>query len=151
MNNNTGYTLNGIGGFAGAYRLVNGLVYGFGGGVADLAPTPPTQLGQYAVNAAQGSGQSIEGTGVAPDPALGRVFFLGETLAGTPNPVLLSFDSGRYVLLGMQQFTGALQGQDLLRWGRDGLAWHTSNGGAFGNSTPGSGQVFLMRGPFVLP
>ena len=24
-------------------------------------------------------------------------------------------------------------------------------GGAFGNSTPGSGKLFLMRGPFVLP
>jgi len=35
--------------------------------------------------------------------------------------------------------------------GEDGLAWHTSNGGAFGNSTPGSRQVFLMCGPFVLP
>src|SRR6202030_525633 len=32
-----------------------------------------------------------------------------------------------------------------------GLAWHSSNNGAFGNSTPGSGQIFLMRGPFVLP
>ena len=151
LNDNTGYTLNGIGGFAGAYGLVNGLVYGFAGGVADPSPTPPMQLGQFAVNVAQGSGQSIEGTGVAPDPALGRVFFLGETLAGTANPVLLSYDSGKYVLLDMEQFTGAAQGMDLVRWGRDGLAWHTSNNGAFGNSTPGSGQVFLMRGPFVLP
>ena len=151
LNNNTGYTLNGIGGFAGAYELVNGLVYGFAGGVADPSPTPPTQLGQFAVNSAQGSGQSIEGTGVAADPALGRVFFLGETLAGTANPVLQSYDINKYVLLNMQQFTGAIQGMDLLRWGRDGLAWHTSNNGAFGSSAPGSGQVFLMRGPFVLP
>ena len=151
LNNNTGYTLNGIGGFAGAYKLANGLVYGFAGGVADPSPTPPTQLGQFAINSAQGSGQSIEGTGAAPDPPLGRAFFLGETLAGTANPVLLSFDIKRYLLVDMQQFTSAIQGIDLLRWGRDGLAWHTSNGGAFGNSTPGSGQIFLMRGPFVLP
>src|SRR5437588_1540184 len=151
LNNNTGYTLDGIGGFSGAYRLVNGLVYGFAGGVADPSPTPPTQIGQFAVSSAQGSGQSIEGTGVAPDPTPGRVFFLGETLAGSGNPVLLSYDSNRYVLVNMQQFTGAIQGMDLLRWGRDGLAWHTSNNGPFGNSTPGLGQVFLMRGPFVLP
>jgi len=151
LNDNTGYTLNGIGGFNGAYELANGLVYGFAGGVADPSPTPPIQLGQFAINSAQGSGQSIEGTGVAVDPALGRAFYLGETLAGTANPVLLSFDINRYVLLEMQQFTGAIQGTDLLRWGRDGLAWHTSINGAFGNSTPGSGQVFLMRGPFVLP
>jgi trimeric autotransporter adhesin len=151
LNDNTGYTLNGIGGFAGAFKLVNGLIYGFAGGVADPAPTPPVQLGQFTVNSAQGAGQSIQGAGVAPDPTIGRVFFLGETLAGSANPVLMSFDSNKYVLLDIQQFTGSIQGVDLLRWGRDGLAWHTSNNGAFGNSTPGSGQVFLMRSPFVLP
>lgn len=150
LENNTGYTINGIGGFAGGYELVNGLVYGFSGGVADPTTTPPTQLGQFSVSSAQGSGQSIEGSGVAADPTLGRVFFLGETLAGSANPVLLSFDSSRYVMLGMQQYTGAAQGIDLLRWGRDGLAWHSTANGAFGNSTPGSGQVFVMRGPFVL-
>jgi uncharacterized repeat protein (TIGR01451 family) len=151
LNDNTGYTLNAIGGFAGSYKLANGIVYGFGGGVADPTPTPPVQLGLFGVNSAQGFGQSIAGTGVAPDPALGRVFIEGETLAGTANPVLLSFDTKRYVLLAMEQFTGAAQGADLLRWGRDGLAWHSSMGGAFGNSTPGTGQIFLVRGPFVLP
>jgi uncharacterized repeat protein (TIGR01451 family) len=151
LNDNTGYTLNGIGGFAGSYELVGGLIYGFAGGVADPSTTPPKQVGQFNVNAAQGAGQSIEGTGVAADPALGRVFILGETLAGSANPVLLSYDNNQYVLLNMQQFTGSIQGQDLIRWGRDGLAWHTSSNGAFGNSTPGSGQLFLMRGPFVLP
>jgi hypothetical protein len=151
LNDNTGYTLNGIGGFAGAYKLVNGIVYGFAGGVADPTATPPTQLGQFGVASAQGAGQRIEGSGVAPDPALGRVFIQGETLAGTANPVLFAFDSNRYVQLNMEQFTGAAQGADLLRWGRDGLAWHSSMGGAFGNSTPGTGQIFLMRGPFVVP
>src|SRR5258706_6526817 len=151
LNDNTGYTLNGIGGFAGAYKLVNGIVYGFAGGVADPTTTPPTQLGQFGVESAQGAGQRIEGSGVAPDPALGRVFIEGETLAGTANPVLFAFDSKRYVQLNMEQFTGAAQGEDLLRWGRDGLAWHSSMGGPFGNSTPGSGQIFLMRGPFILP
>lgn len=152
LNNNTGYTLNGIGGFAGSYALAsNGFVYGFGGGVFNPVPTPPVQLGQFQVSSAQGSGQSIEGSGVAADPALGRAFYLGETLAGSANPVLLSYDVNTYVLLDMNQFTGAAQGMDLARWGRDGLAWHTSNSGAFGNANPGSGQVFIVRGPFVLP
>jgi hypothetical protein len=79
------------------------------------------------------------------------VFIQGETLAGTANPVLFAFDTKRYVQLNMEQFSGFSQGADLLRWGRDGLAWHSSMGGAFGNSTPGTGQIFLMRGPFVLP
>lgn len=149
--NNAGYTLNGMGGFSGSFKLANGLVYGFAGGVADPSTTPPTQLGQFAVNSAMGSGQSVEGTGIAPSPSFGRVFILGETLAGSANPVLLSFDSNTYTQASAPQFTGVPQGQDLTRWGRDGLAWHTSLGGAFGNSTPGSGKIYLMRGPFVLP
>lgn len=151
MNNNTGYAISGLGGFAGGFQLVGGIVYGFAGGVANPTTTPPTELGQFLVNSAQGSGQSIESAGVAADPQAGRVFFMGETLAGSANPVLLSYDSSRYVLTGMAQFTGAPQGQDLVRWGRDGLAWHTSSGGAFGNGTPGKGQLFVVRGPFVLP
>ncbi|HEX8710898.1 MAG TPA: IPT/TIG domain-containing protein, partial [Terracidiphilus sp.] len=151
LNNNTGYTLNGIGGFAGSYQLANGLVYGFAGGVADPSTTPPTQLGQFAVDSALGSGQSVEGTGIAPAPSFERIFILGETLAGSANPVLLSYDSNTYTQVSAQQFTGFPQGQDLTRWGRDGLAWHTSMGGVFGTSTPGSGEIFLMRGPFVLP
>lgn len=150
--NNTGYTLDGLGGFSGSYALASdGSAYGFNGGVFDPVPTPPVQQGQFQITSAEGSGQSIQGSGVAPDPALGRAFYLGETLAGSANPVLLSYDINRYVLLDMNQFTGAAQGMDLARWGRDGLAWHTSNNGAFGNSNPGSGQVFIMRGPFVLP
>jgi uncharacterized repeat protein (TIGR01451 family) len=150
MNNNTGYTLNGMGGFSGSFALDNGESFGFSGGNYSLGTTPPTQLGEFLVSSAQGSGQTIEGSGVAPDLSLGRAFYLGETLAGTANPVLLSFDSSKYVMLGMQQFTGASEGEDLVRWGRDGLAWHTSSGGGFG-SAPGAGQVFLVRGPFVLP
>ena len=150
LNDNTGYTLNGIGGFSGSYKLANGLVYGFGGGVADPRTTPPSQLGQFPVASAFGFGQSVQGSGVAPDPTSGRVFVLGETLAGSANPVLLSYDSSRYVLLSSQQFTGLPSGLDLLRWGRDGLAWHTSLNFPFGGTT-GSGKIILMRGPFVLP
>jgi trimeric autotransporter adhesin len=146
----TGYTLNGIGEFNGGFRLGSSLVYGFAGGVADPTPTPPVLLGQFAVPSALGSGQTVEGTGVAPDPALGRVFILGETLAGSANPVLFSYDSNRYVLMSMQQFTGMPSGSDVLRWGRDGLAWHTSFGFPFGGSV-GTGKIILMRGPFVLP
>jgi len=151
LNDNTGYTLNGIGGFVGSYKVANGIVYGFGGGVADPTTTPPTQLGQFGVNSLQGYNYAVAGTGIAPDPALGRVFIQGEILAGYANPVLLSFDSKRYVVLGAESFTGAAQGADLLRWGRDGLAWHSNTGGPFGNTTPGTGKIYLMRGPFVLP
>jgi len=146
----TGFTLNGIGGFSGSFKLANGIVYGFAGGVADPTTTPPTQLGQFYVSSSLGSSQVVQGSGVAPDPASGRVFILGQTLAGSANPVLLSYDSSRYVLLNQLQLTGLAQGVDLLRWGRDGLAWHTSLGYPFGGTT-GTGKIILMRGPFVLP
>ena len=147
---NTGFTLSGIGGFSGGFRLSSGLVYGFAGGVADPTTTPPTQLGQFPVSSLLGFGQTVEGSGVAPDPVEGRVFLLGETLAGSANPVLASYDSARYVPVNMQTFTGLPEGEDLIRWGRDGLAWHTSLGGGFGGSS-GTGKVILVRGPFVLP
>ena len=147
LNNNIGYTLSGIGGFSGGFRLSNGLVYGFAGGVADPTTTPPTQLGQFPVAYAFGFGQSVEGTGVVPDPASGRVFILGNTLGGS---AMFSYESTRYVMVGSQQFTGLPSGLDLLRWGRDGLAWHTGLGFPFGG-TAGTGKIILMRGPFVLP
>ena len=146
----TGFTLNGMGGFAGSYKLAGGLVYGFMGGVADPTTTPPSQLGQFPVASPFGFGQSVEGSGVAPEPAFGRVFVIGETLAGSANPVLFSYDSSRYVMLSSQIFTGLPAGLDLLRWGRDGLAWHTSLNYPFGGTT-GTGKIILMRGPFVLP
>jgi hypothetical protein len=141
--------LNGFGGFGGAYRLTNGLAYGFNGGIANPATNPPTSIAQLAVSSAQGPNQSIQGTGVAPDPASGRVLVLGE--AGFANPVLLAYDNTTYNLINIQQFTGFGQGADLLRWGRDGVAWHSTPSGVFGNNTPGKGQIVLVRGPFVLP
>jgi hypothetical protein len=137
-----------MGGFLGGYKVNNGIVYGSAGGVADLRVTPPRQLGSFNVNSVQGN-QSIEGSGVAPDPAVGRVFFTGFNLTNS-NSVLLSYDTATYELVNMAQFSGSAQSQDLLRWGRDGLAWHSSLSG-FGISTPGKGQLILMRGPLVLP
>lgn len=148
---NTGYTFNGLGGFVGGFELLNSIVYGFAGGVVNPIPTPPLQLGQFMISSAQGPPQTIGGTSVAAYPAAGRVFFLGETLAGFANPVLLSYDINRYVLVDAPTFVGSPEGVDLVRWGRDGLAWHSSTNQAFGSATPGSGQVFLVRGPFVLP
>jgi trimeric autotransporter adhesin len=147
LNDKTGYTLNGIGGFAGSYELVDGLIYGFGGGVADPSTTPPKQIAEFTM----ANGQGTYGSGVAADPAAGRVFILLGGSFGSPSEAsLVVFDSSKYVFLGVQMFPGVAGGQDLVRWGRDGLAWHT-NSGVSGTSAPGSGQVVLMRGPFVLP
>jgi hypothetical protein len=148
-------TVNGFGGgSSGAFRLANGLVYGFFGGLVNAGttpPAPPAAIGQYQVAMALQSG--IQATGVAPDPAANRVFFLAQTF-GNDNPVLLAFDQSSFELLDLQQFPLSLQSSpqvsDLVHWGQDGIAWRVSSNGVFSN-TPGSGKVFLVRGPFVLP
>lgn len=147
-------SLNGFGSFngsLGAFRLANGLIYGFSGGIVNPASTPPAPIAQLAVATAQGQSQTIVGTGVAPEPAAGRVFIMGETIAGSANPLILAYDTTTFDLVNLQQFTGLAQGADLVRWGRDGLAWHTTPSGSFGNNTPGKGELILLRGPFVLP
>jgi len=147
-----GTSLTGFGNFSGppgSFRLVNGLIYGFSGGIANAASTPPAPIAQLAVSSTQGQVQSIQGTGVAPEPAAGRVFVLEEAFAGSTNPVILAYDNTTFDLVNMQQFTGLSQGADLVRWGRDGLAFHTTP--SFGNNTPGKGVLILLRGPFVLP
>src|SRR5262249_40194594 len=138
--------LTGFGGSNGSYRLANGLIYGFAGGIANPSTNPPSQVAQLAVSTALGPNSFVQaGSGVAPDPASGQAFLL----AASNGPLLLAYDNTSYNLVNLQQFTGPNQGLDLLRWGRDGLAWHCQVSG-FGN-TPGDGQVVLVRGPFVLP
>jgi uncharacterized repeat protein (TIGR01451 family) len=159
--NGTSYPLNSLNlnnGFAFGSKLANGLIYGFGGGVADPTTTPPALLGQLPVSSELGSGVYVQGTGVAAEPESGRVFVLGQV----NSPVLLSYDSNRYVPLNLQLFNGTAGSgtgsYDLIRWGRDGLAWHVftdgmpdpTNNGIFGGS-PGTGRIIVMRGPFVLP
>jgi uncharacterized repeat protein (TIGR01451 family) len=139
-----GSTLFGMGG----YKLTGGLVYGFGGGLANPSPTPPEQLAWYQVSAALGSNQSVGWVSNAPDAAIDRVFFLGLTYEGTSNPVLLSFDQARYMSLGSMLFSGDSAGPNIVRAGQDGLAFQVGDGS---DEPPGSGQIVLLHGPFVLP
>ncbi len=142
-----GSTLNGMGGSGTAFKLQSGLVYGSSGGFADPTTTPPRQLGQYQIYSALGGYQSIQGVNVAPDQPLDRVFFLGNNFFGA-DPILMSFDQARYELLAYNLFPQNNAGPDLVRWGKDGLAFQV--GGGFGQG-PGSGRVILLRGAFVLP
>lgn len=75
-----------------------------------------------------------------------RVFFLG--YAHTGSLALMSFDQARYEMLNLAVFSQNTPGPDLVRWGKDGLAFQEGLG--FGQG-PGSGRVILLRGPFVLP
>jgi uncharacterized repeat protein (TIGR01451 family) len=138
-------TLFGIGGFSGAFKLTDGVVYGAAGGVANPATTPPTQMGMCQVANAAGNSQTIQSSGVMPDPAIGRVFY-GGTIAGTAGLTLLSCDSNRFVLVDMIQLPDTpLMPTDLIRWGKDGLAFRMA--WQYGNSS----TIILMRGPRILP
>jgi hypothetical protein len=148
--NTSGYPLDNSGGFGLGFVLDNGLLFGNNGGVSDPTTTPPTLLGEFTVSSALGS-QSVTPEVAAPDLTLGRAFFLGENFAGNSNALLLSYDTTRYRLLSSGTITGGSAGEDLVRWGRDGLAWHSVVTGQYSNATPGSGVVYIMRGPFVLP
>ena len=140
-----GTTLNGMGGFNGGFKLDEGLVYGVAGGFANPNNTHPTQLGQYQVDLEGGFGDAILGDSVAPDASIDRVFSLGTNLAGTEYAVLAAYDQTRFVMVGLTPFA-LLTGNDLVRWGQDGLAFLLPP-----QNTAGTGQLILLRGPFVLP
>jgi uncharacterized repeat protein (TIGR01451 family) len=140
-----GTTLNGLGGFNGGFKLSGGLVYGVGGGFANPKTTTPEQLGQYQVDLEGGFGGAIAGDSVAPDPSIDGVFSLGTNYAGTEYVALAAYDRTRFVMDGFTPFT-YLTGNDLVRWGQDGLAFLVPP-----QSTPGTGRLVLLRGPFVLP
>jgi trimeric autotransporter adhesin len=132
----------------GLFRLVNGLVYGVNGGVADPSTTPPSLL---AVNAVSGAvtNNTLQTSGIVVDSAAKRAFYTASTIAGSANPYLAIFDSSRYVPLQTIEFPGnSVTGTDLLRWGSDGLAWQLSPWPSY---MGGSTQIILMRGPLVQP
>ncbi len=140
-----GSTFNGFGEFTAGFKLQDNLVYAVAGGLADPRPTPPQQVAQYQINL--GGNQSIQGVDVAPDPPLDRVFFLGTNFFGG-QPILMSFDQARYELLAYNLFPQNPAGPDLVRWGKDGLAFQEGLGFM---QPPGSGRLILLRGAFVLP
>ncbi len=136
-----GNTLNGFPGSG--FKLQNNLVYGFPGGIADPTTTPPTQLGVNQVSQSLGS-QFLTNLIDAPDAALNRVFYLAMEQYSTP--ALISFDPSRYEFVDANVFPPNQIGRDLIRWGKDGLAFQTLDS----TGSPGSGRVVLLRGPFVL-
>ena len=134
-------------GMAGGFKLKDGLVYGFSGGVADPGPTPPQPLGTCQIPKAAGSNQSVESSGAAPDPASGLIFYGGTTLAGSSVPLLIICDSNRFAVSQTIQLPGqSLTPTDLIRWGNDGLAFQMKVWPFGGSST-----ILLIRGPVVLP
>ncbi|HEY0758989.1 MAG TPA: IPT/TIG domain-containing protein [Acidisarcina sp.] len=125
--------------------LSRGLLYGVGGGIADPSSTPASQIAELPTF-------GLFGIAVAPDPANSLDFLVLENVAGTFGYSLSRYNTTQYLsdaelTLPVGQNGGEL-GYNMLRWGQDGLALRSY--GDFGNSSS-TGQVLLIRGPFVLP
>ena len=143
-----GTTLDGMGGFTGKIALDGGLVYGAGGGIVNPSTTPPSQVAVLSIG--QGPyGTGLVGGGVVPYAAESKSFNIGVNAAGTAMDYLERFDTLHFTPEQQLQLPasniGSISGT---RWGQDGLAYIIP-GSNFSNSQPS--QIFLIRGPFVLP
>jgi len=142
-----GTTLNGMGGFGGRFALDGGLVFGAGGGIANPITTPPSQVAVLPLGTGAYS-YNLTGGGVVPYQAESKAFIIGINSAGTAADYLQRFDTQQFTLDQQIQLpvnsTSAISGT---RWGQDGLAYllPTATG------TSQTNQIFLLRGPFVLP
>jgi hypothetical protein len=141
-----GTTLNGLGGYGGKLALDGGLVFGASGGIINPSTTPPSQVATLPLqNGLYSSG--LVGGGVVPYQAESKAFVVGVNNAGTAAHYLERFDTQHFTLEQQIQLPGnsvsALSGT---RFGQDGLAYLVPN-----TATSQTTQVFLIRGPFVLP
>jgi hypothetical protein len=141
------YTQSTLNGF-GCFKINGGLAIADGGGVANPATSPATQIGVYPVS---GGGAFSTSLSFAPDTSLLSAFYLVDTQSITNGNSTVdgieSFNQNTFmptgsVFLDMETIEGntSYTGVDLIRWGQDGLAVLTSGG-----------HIYLMRGPFVVP
>jgi trimeric autotransporter adhesin len=147
-----GTTLDGMGGFSGGFQLADGLIYGAGGGIANPATTPPSQIATLPTVDFYQAGITTSGVGTVADPSLQKEFLMTENAAGTWAYGLARYDLTTYLpeaLLEMPASASSVLAQwTMFRWGQDGLAMLSY--ADFGLNQPVV-VVMLMRGPFVTP
>lgn len=149
-----GTTLDGIGGFLGGFQLVNGLIYGVGGGIANPSTTPPSQIAALGTVDFDQIGISPEAVGVAADPSLQKDFLMEENSAGTLNYALTRYDLTTYLPEALLEMPASIGSSvyapwTMFRWGQDGLAVLVSTENYSTNQSEVT--VMLLRGPFVAP
>jgi hypothetical protein len=143
-----GTTLDGMGGFGGMLAVDGGLVYGSGGGIINPATTPPSQVAVLPLGSGP-YGAGLYGGGVVPYAAESKSFNIGVNAAGTAMSFLDRFDTQHFTLEDQIQFpTSNISSVSGTRWAQDGLAYIIPANSSL-NSQPS--QIFLIRGPFVLP
>src|ERR1017187_6774989 len=133
----------------GPFKLTQGVAYSTSGSVSDVTSRPGRLLGTFPfnVNASYAEAEAA----LAPDPAIGRVFYLAglnganyssSTLSGIAAFDTSSFLTAAYIPLNIAaiEMGSTPTPVDVVRWGQDGVAALTA-----------SGNIYLLRGGAVLP
>jgi uncharacterized repeat protein (TIGR01451 family) len=144
-----GTTLLGMGGFGGKLAVDGGLVYGTGGGIVDPSTTPPSQVAVLPLGATS-YGSYATGGGAIPYADEAKSFNVVTGLPGVSAIYVERFDTQHFTLedlipLPSSATSGEVQGT---RWAQDGLAFLIPTTTSTNATT---NQIFLIRGPFVLP
>jgi uncharacterized repeat protein (TIGR01451 family) len=141
-----GTTLNGFGGFSGRFAVDGGLVFGSSGGIVNPSTTPPSQVAVLPLGNGTSS-TSLSGGGVIPYQAESKAFVIGVNTAGTAAFYLERFDTQHFTQEQQIQLPGnSVSSLPGIRFGQDGLAYVVPN-----TTTSNTPQIFLLRGPFVVP
>jgi len=144
-----GTTLNGFGGFGGKLAVDGGLVYGSAGGIINPATTPPSQVAVLPLGQGPG-GSGLIGGGVIPYASESKSFNIGVNAAGTALSFIDRFDTQHFTLEQQIQLPSSnISNVAGTRWAQDGLAYIVPNTNP--SSSQQAPQIFLLRGPFVLP
>jgi hypothetical protein len=141
-----GTTLNGFGGFGGKLAVDGGLVFGSSGGIINPSTTPPSQVAVLPLGNGTSS-TSLSGGGVIPYQAESKAFVIGVNTAGTAAYYLERFDTQHFTQEQQIQLPGnSVSSLPGIRFGQDGLAYVVPR-----TTTSNTPQIFLLRGPFVVP
>ena len=131
----------------GCFKISGGLLFANGGGIANPATVPATQVGTLA--GASGGGTFSTWQALAPDPSLQRAFYPASTAStyGSPNDGFTAYNLNTFLPMGSvplnmvaTEGTTSYTQVDMLRWGQDGLAILTSGG-----------HIYLVQGAAVVP
>lgn len=142
-----GTSLNGFGGFGGKLTIDGGLVFGSSGGIINPSTTPPSQVAVLPIVNGSIYPYNVYG-GVVPYQVESKAFTIASSNSGYPAAYYLErFDTQHFTLEQQIQLPGNPGSASAgLRFGQDGLAYVVPN--ASNSQIP---QIFLLRGPFVLP
>jgi trimeric autotransporter adhesin len=129
----------------GCFKLSGGLAFANGGGIANPATVPATQVGVFS--GITGGGYYSLSQNFVPDASIRRAFYVMTGNGYPPVYQLVAYDQDTFlpaltVPLDMASIEGSssFSAVDVIRWGQDGLAILTS-----------TGHIYLLRGPIVVP